>query len=427
MITARQIDMQQNSAIARTVFVLTVCFAVGFFSYCVARIAWAAEQVESRDRSRIPMALAADESNPSLHNWAGILYLDGDQLQSERAVQEFRRAAALNPRVADYWANLGRACFITNDPGCAEGAYERSVVAAPLNPRFLNELAMYYLATGNMQKALRGVHRLLEIEPATANSALSLCLRAVSPELLWSAVVHDQTKVAVRMEFFQILSERGMGDSAERYWAEFAASRPTLSLEDAEPYLNFLESKRNYSVLIQVWQDLENLHAKGIPSRAEGNLVVNPGFEQTPTNLGLDWHLRPEQFLDTQIAASERGNALQLEFTVPHNAEHEPAYQIVPVSPGKTYQLRGRARSQEITSDSGPRLRIVDPACSDCVNASSDGATGTTEWHDISATFTAGPATQLVRLSVWRPRSRSFPTEISGRFWLDDVSLRSLY
>jgi len=29
----------------------------------------------------------------------------------------------------------------------------------------------------------------------------------------------------------------------------------------------------------------------------------------------------------------------------------------------------------------------------------------------------------VVRLSLWRPRGRAFPTEISGSFWLDAVSL----
>jgi tetratricopeptide (TPR) repeat protein len=422
----RQIEMRLKSAAAGAIFVLIVGFAVGLFSYRVARIAWAAEQSELLECNRIPAVIAADESNPDLHNWAGILYLNGDQVQTEKAVREFRRAADLNPRVAEYWANLGRACFITNDLGCAEDAYERSAAAAPSKPSFVNDVAMYYLATGNTRKALSQVHRLLEMEPSQASSVLRVCLRAASPEVLWNAVIRDQTKIAVRMEFIQILSEQAMEDAAHRFWGELADSRPTLSLEDARAYLDFLESRHDYSEMTRVWMDLERLHAKSMPPRAEGNLIVNPGFEQAPTNLGLDWHLRREQFLDTQVVASGGSNALQLDFTVPHNAEHESVYQLVPVSPGKTYQIRGRARSREITSDSGPRLRIVDPACIDCVNVTSDSATGTTEWHELSATFTAGVATRLVRVSVWRPRSRSFPTEISGQYWIDHVVLRSI-
>lgn len=426
MTTNRQVEIQLNSAAIRILFVLTICLAVGMFSYRVARIAWASEQVESLDRNRVMVGVAVDGSNPELYNRAGMLDLYGDQLQPERAVQEFRRAADLNPRIADYWANLGRACFIAGDLGCAEDAYERSAAAAPFNPRFLSELAMFDLAAGNAQTALPRFHHLLEVEPAAAYPVLTACLRTVGPELLWSAVIRDQPKLAVRTQFIQILAEQGRHELAQRFWAEFVASRPAISLKDAEPYLDILESERKYTQLIRVWRDLENLHAVNMPPRTEGNLVVNPGFEQTPTNVGLDWHLGPEQFLDTQIVASGHGNALHLEFTVPHNAEHESAYQFVPVLPGKAYEIRGQARSQEITSDSGPRLRVVDPACNECVNVSSAGTIGTTAWHEISARFTAGPATNIVRLSVLRPRSRSFPTDIRGQFWLDDVSLRSI-
>jgi tetratricopeptide (TPR) repeat protein len=426
MTTNRQVEIRLNSAAIRILFVLTICLAVGTFSYRVARIAWASEQVESSDRNSVMVGLALDGVNPELYNRAGMLDLYGDQLQPERAVQEFRRAADLNPRIADYWANLGRACFITGDLGCTEDAYERSAAAAPFNPRFLSELAMFDLAAGNSQTALPRVHHLLEIEPAAANSVLTVCLRTVAPEILWSAVIRDQPKLAVRMQFLQILAEQGRHELAQRFWDEIVASRPAISLEDAEPYLNILESESNYAQLIWVWRDLENLHAVNMPPRTDGNLVVNPGFEQTPTNVGLDWHLRPEQFLDTEIVASDRGNALRLEFTVPHNAEHESAYQYVPVLPGKEYEIRAQARSQEITSDSGPRLRIVDPACNECIDVSSAGTSGTTPWHELSARFTAGPATNIIRLSVFRPRSRSFPTDIRGQFWLDDISLRSI-
>jgi hypothetical protein len=53
-----------------------------------------------------------------------------------------------------------------------------------------------------------------------------------------------------------------------------------------------------------------------------------------------------------------------------------------------------------------------------------EGVTGTTGWHETGLQFTAGPATSIVRVSIWRPRSRSFPMEISGSVWFDDISLR---
>lgn len=424
MARTRNFEFRLTSKIGRWVFVILFGLAVVLPSYRVGRIAWANEQVESFDQERIPAALAADGRNPILHNWAGVLYLYGDPVQPEKAVHEFRQAVELSPAQAEYWANLGRACFFANDLDCAESAYRSSVAAAPFRPQFLNELAVYYLSTGSTEKALQGFRQLMEIEPSAANSALGACLRVVSPEVVWQVVVKGQTRASVKLDYLQLLSQQGNDDAGRLFWAEFVSSRPVITLEDVKPYLTILESKQNFADIVRVWQDLERMNVPGVPKRTGENLVVNGDFERLPTSLGLDWHLRPEQFLDTEVAASDSGNALLLEFTVASNDEHDSAYQIVPVEPGRKYEVRARVRSEDLTSDSGPRLRILDLACEECVNATSTGATGTTQWHEISTTFTTAASTHLVRVSVWRPRSRSYPAEIRGQFWLDDVSIR---
>jgi tetratricopeptide (TPR) repeat protein len=408
----------------RALFAGVVCAAVGFFAYQVVRVAWVTRQLESFAQGSVTAALAVDPSNSALHNRAGVLYLNGEAMQPEKAAQELRQAVTLNPHVAEYWINLGRACFLANELDCAGDAYEHSVALAPLTPRVLHEATVYYVASANPAQALHSLHRLLGIDPASAGPALSMCLHAFSPERLWS-VIRDQPNTSVKFEFFQILSAQGMDQAAQQFWREFIAARPSISLDDAKPYLSLLEQQQNFPSLVRVWQGLDAIHTAGMPVRAENNLVVNARFLQPPANAGLDWHVRPEQFLNTDVAETERGNALELEFTVADNAEHEPAYQFVPVEPGRSYEVRALARSEEITSDSGPRLRVVDPACAGCVDASSSSTTGSTGWHDIATVFTAGPATQIVRLSVWRARSRSFPTEIRGRFWLNDVSIRA--
>lgn len=68
----------------------------------------------------------------------------------------------------------------------------------------------------------------------------------------------------------------------------------------------------------------------------------------------------------------------------------------------------------------------MDPKCPACLDAATEGATGTKDWHEVSVQLTAGPDTEMVRISIWRPHSRSFPMEISGKAWFDDISLRPL-
>jgi hypothetical protein len=115
--------------------------------------------------------------------------------------------------------------------------------------------------------------------------------------------------------------------------------------------------------------------------------------------------------------------ALGVDFTIPQNADYDLLYQFVPVEPNHTYELSAFFKAQGITSDSGPRLRVLDPRCQACLDVATDGPTGTTDWRRVNKQFSTGPTTDMIRLSLWRPRSRTYPTEIAGQLWLDDVSL----
>jgi len=113
-----------------------------------------------------------------------------------------------------------------------------------------------------------------------------------------------------------------------------------------------------------------------------------------------------------------------LTFTVPSNAEYEPVFQDVAVEPFKSYVLEALVRSEGITSDSGPRLRVVDLVRPEALNVSTPQTVGTTSWHAIEVKFSTGADTRFIQVFIWRPRGLAFPSQISGTFWLDEVSLK---
>jgi hypothetical protein len=157
-------------------------------------------------------------------------------------------------------------------------------------------------------------------------------------------------------------------------------------------------------------------------------LVFNGDFEQPPLNAGFDWHCAASPYvsIDFSDARAYQGTrCLRLDFTVKRNDNYEPVNQVIPVIPGQEYLLTAYARSQNITSDSGPRLRLLDPDCAECLDVSSEATVGTTTWHPVTVKFSTTAQTHFVRLSIWRLRGRTFPTEITGTFWLDAVSLRA--
>jgi hypothetical protein len=157
-----------------------------------------------------------------------------------------------------------------------------------------------------------------------------------------------------------------------------------------------------------------------------GDCMFNGGFEQTPLNAGFDWQysVSPTVFIGFSNLTAHSGlRSARIDFTEDRNEEYEPVYQFVPVKPSQSYLLSAFVRTDGITSDTGPRLRVLDPSCPACLGATTEWAIGTTPWHQVHVGFTTSPQTSLVKISVWRPRGRTFPFEITGTFWLDDVSL----
>jgi len=158
--------------------------------------------------------------------------------------------------------------------------------------------------------------------------------------------------------------------------------------------------------------------------------VFNGAFEQFPLNAGFDWRWSDRiTYLAvdfTAPAAFHGSRCLRIDFTVTRNQEYEPVYQIVPVLPNRAYRVEAYVRSEDLTSDTGPELRVSDTQQRGFSDAASDTTVGTTPWHLVRVYFSSGPNTRAVRLSVWRPLGRVFPTEITGSFWLDAVSLECL-
>jgi hypothetical protein len=195
----------------------------------------------------------------------------------------------------------------------------------------------------------------------------------------------------------------------------------------AQSYVERLLHQGRTREALSVWQVVEK-HSNSVQATDEAeNLVFNGGFERAPLNAGFDWRYQntPQVAVDFSDRSARQGQrCLRLDFTVSSNQEFEPVLELVPVSPNQEYLLEASARSQNITSDSGPRLRVLDPDCPRCLDVATDSTVGTTPWHTVRVRFSTGAETGFVRLSVWRPRSRSFPTEITGQFWLDAVSLK---
>jgi len=284
-----------------------------------------------------------------------------------------------------------------------------------------------------MDEALAHYQRLLELDPSYGPQSWFTLRAVLNPDRIFQRTISGSADAALELSYVEFLSNQGDDESAFRIWrlvvAENVGANRAFSFPSAKPYLERLLDLGRIDDAETVWHDLQTLKIVATPAQAENeNLIFNGDFEQLPLDAGFDWRWSDQEtYLAIDFAAPgayHGAHCLRIDFTVTHNDEYEPVAHFVRVFPNRSYRLEAYVRSDEITSDTGPSLRVSDTQQASFPDVVSKTTVGTTPWHPIYLHFSTGPETQFVRLSVWRPRGRTFPTEISGTFWLDAVSLR---
>jgi len=372
--------------------------------------------------------LAFNSDDPELHYWLGRSY---EGTKPAEGVQCLRRATELSPYSRHYWSRLAKACESLGDSQCADQAWERLLLICPMVPLYHWHVAQRGLRTKRLDEAMAEFRRLLELDPSYAPSTWA-SLRAVeSPDAIFQKTLADRSDSMLKVGYIEFLSAGDEDAAAYQIWKRVVENPSRFPFSSAQPYLNRLIDRGRIEEAVGVWGDLERLGVVRRPQGDEsGNLVFNGDFEQFPLNAGFDWRWSDQLTylaIDFSAPAAYRGaRCLRVDFTVSRNQEYEPVYQIVPVLSNHTYRLEAYVRSEDITSDTGPALRVSDTQQPSFRDVFSDTTVGTTPWHPIRVYFSAGPETHAVRLSVWRPLGRVFPTEITGSFWMDAVSLECL-
>lgn len=388
-----------------------------------------AEQIASSGRLEdLVRASKVDPANPDYKYRAGYLYL-WQEMDTDRAVNLLKSAVALNPGRPEYWIALGGACQVVLDAQCADHAFATVTRLAPAVPHYRWDVATFHLISGHHSEAVADYRVYASMQPREAWRTFSALRHAGdTPQQVWDALVRDGDNETLRLPFLFALLFDGDSEDAFRFWQEIARSRPAPTLSAVRPYLDKLIETGNFGDAVAVWRDLQRLAAiPAVDSKHPGNVVYNGSFDHDPLNGGFDWHFRRDDYVSFDLhdgPCFQPERCLRIDFNVPTNNEYEPVYQLVPVDADTSYILTARVKSVDLKSDSGPRFRVQDPECPSCAPEESEGVVGTTDWREVSVGFHTGPRARVVRLALWRPRSRSYPMEIQGSFWVDSVLLQ---
>jgi tetratricopeptide (TPR) repeat protein len=419
--------MTLESRGSRWALVAALLAAGGWFTWYAAQFAWSQEQLESEDLAKVEQAIVLRPEDARLHDHAGLLYLYRASRIDEAAVREFRTATGLNPRVASFWADLARACFISGDDECVRKASATAIEEAPMVPRYRREAAMFLLALGDQHEAIQQLSRYFELDPSGGSIIIPTLLNTfASPQSVWDKLLKQQSNSDLVLAFIYTLLKRGDFVDASSYWHEAVVGGVRFHSSQVQSFLYSLKQQKRFADIAAVWTDLQ--HMGSVPPNQLGNIVYNGDFTHEIQNCGFDWVIGDYPFVHASVEAIEGsdGRALHIAFTVPRNDDITPVRHLIALEPETPYELSAFIRAQDLASDSGPRLRVTDAECDSCLDVTTESTIGTTSWHGQKLRFTTGPRTEFAWISVWRPRSRRFPSQITGDFWMTEVSLRAV-
>ncbi len=374
----------------------------------------------------IRRAVYWDSTNPEYPaELAHLAAADMESADPREMVRDLENATCLGPRRAINWANLGEAYELAQRIPDAARAYERAVALFPKSPQINWQFANFLIRTGNVRDAVGPLPEVILGDPGLRTGAFDIAWRAGIPSAQMLDIVPDRPEILSAYLDYLVQTQRL--DAAANVWGRLVGTPEAFDIDAAFRYFDALLLARRVDGLLAVWSDL----ARHDPAKIQwqpgsANLIFDGGFERPILNGGFGWRTSPIDGAAVSFdgrLAHEGTRSLMVRFDGKHNLGFANVVQFVSVEPQRSYRFLAYARTEGITTDSGPRIAIYDPLDRDALSVQSENLLGTSNWAEQGLAFRSAAKTRLIVIQIVRPPSRKLDNLIAGTLWLDDFSL----
>lgn len=390
---------------------------------CVASIL--AEKLTVKD---LQISTSLDPGNAENHLLLGRFYeYSVGEMDPDKAVEHFRRAADLNPYSPKVWLNLAAAMEFQGNTRDSEEYLRQADYLAPAISFYQWPIGNFYLLHGDTSNAFKHLRIVLSGTREYDRLLFEIAWKgSENPDAILEELIPDNLNA--EFSYLNYLWLNGHFPQAKAAWKRIVEGSAQFSPWWAAGYINKLISTHKPNDAFQAWTDLIQ---KGLIKTSTGgtkeNLITNGDFEGEMLNMGFAWRVSPVEGvyagLDTATFRSP-GHSLIVNFHGQQNLNYRQVFQFVKVSPLRDYRLRGFFKSSGITTDSGPRLEIRDAYDASALDLFTEDLTvDNPGWTSLSSDFRTGPNTELLYVVLARQPSRKLDNMIAGKVWLDDVEI----
>lgn len=341
------------------------------------------------------------------------------------AIADYRRALQDNPRSAHYWMDLASVDEASGDDSGAADAFVHAQAVYPDSAEVAFFYGNFLLRQQDDSRGFAQLRKAVRGDPSLLPLAISRAWRATGDanEITDKLLPPTMDSYLQAMDYFAAIQQC---DAALAVWSRLAASKTVVPLSRTFPLLDELIRENRGDDARHVWFQAAS-GAKLRNGRAtSSSLMWNGDFAEDFAGGGLGWRWDPVTgaYLSFDAAPPQGGSrALRLDFNDGLNINLTGPYEYVPVAPGQSYRFHALMRTDQITTESGPRFSIADPNHQGAVNVLTDNFIGTRPWTPVDADFTVGPQTQFVVVRLMRSQSQLFDNKLGGTVWIADLSL----
>lgn len=371
------------------------------------------------------LTLLDPEARPEIRALKSIDQANPDTTQTIALLTEAVRRDPANPY---RWSDLGGGLTTLSPSGqsglspspssAARAAYARALELSRDIPQIWLRDANFHFQLNEPEPALETASRVLKTVPDYDSVLFNYFTQFnLSPD---KVLKHIGTDPRATRAYTLFLIDHNLMDAATTAWRS-AADAGFNEIHLTSSYIDALLRSHRYDQAQRDWVGYLGQNRDGYPDR---NLLFNASFELDPTSAAFDWRIQPggevETIRDTMAHQGQR--SLRIRFPGNSNVSYTNATQLARVHPGG-YLLRAWVRTQELTTNEGPRIEIVDPESATRLDVQSEPFTGTRDWTLFEQPFLVSPGTNLVAIRVVRQPSKKFDNKIAGTFWMDSLEL----
>src|SRR5208282_3884371 len=206
----------------------------------------------------------------------------------QSAIDSLRSAVALNPHDAHYWFDLAGADQVTGDLAGQRAALERALQAEPTAPDVAWEAANFFLVDGNIDRALREFHVVIENDDSLVDDALRACWRIrPNADALLRDVVPARTDSVIA--FLHLLMTKQETEGTIKTWERLTQLHEKFQNRYLYEYVNYLIEARRPDAAMSAWEQSADVLGLSAYLPTDDNLVVNGDFSLDILNGGFDW------------------------------------------------------------------------------------------------------------------------------------------